>query len=163
MRGGTVAIVACGVLGMRLVGLALLASAVIKRTDAEKADHILQGFGLRRELLGGTGELLCAGSVALRDQANLTDGSINLIHASSLLSGCCGNFLNHIRGLLNGGDQFGQQTARTLRDLNVGDGQSADFLCRSAAALREITDFACDHGESTRSEERRVGKVVKDR
>src|SRR5438309_7338230 len=84
MCGGTVAIVAGGVLGMRLVGLALLASAVIKRTDAEKADHVLQGFGLRRELLGGTGELLCAGSVALRDQANLVDGSINLIHAGSV-------------------------------------------------------------------------------
>src|SRR5438874_7846781 len=149
MRGGTVAIVAGGVLGMRLVGLALLASAVIKRTDAEKADHILQGFGLRRELLGSTGELLCAGSVALRDQANLADGSINLIHASSLLSGRCSYFLHQVRGLLNGRDEFGQQTARTFGDLNVGGGQSTDFLCRSAAPLREVADFACDHGEST--------------
>src|SRR2546429_6686412 len=148
MRGGTVAIVAGGVLGMRLVGLALLASAVIKRTDAEKADHILQGFGLRRELLGGTGELLCAGSVALRDQANLTDGSINLIHASSLLSGCCGHFLNQIRGLLNGGDQFGQKTPRTLRDLKVGDAPAAAFLGPSAAAPREVTGFSCDPREN---------------
>src|SRR2546429_5472253 len=145
MRGGTVAIVAGGVLGMRLVGLALLASAVIKRTDAEKADHILQGFGLRRELLGGTGELLCAGSVALRDQANLTDGSINLIHASSLLSGCCGHFLNQIRGLLNGGGPFGQQTPRKLPAFNAAHGPSPAFPCRSAAAPRPSTAFACAH------------------
>src|SRR5207302_3412560 len=149
MRGGTVAIVACGVLGMRLVGLALLASAVIKRTDAEKADHILQGFGLRRELLGGTGELLCAGSVALRDQANLADGSINLIHASSLFSGRCSHFLHQVRGLLNGLDEFGQQTTRTFGNLHVGSGQPADLLSRSAAAPRDVAYLSCDHGQST--------------
>ena len=33
--------------------------------------------------------------------------------------------------------------------MNVGGGQSTDFLCRSAAPLREVADFACDHGEST--------------
>src|SRR5205814_7663931 len=130
-------IVAGGVLGMRLLGLELLASAVIKRTDAEKADHILQGFGLRRELLGSTGELLCAGSVALRDQANLADGSINLIHASSLLSGRCSYFLHQVRGLLNGRDEFGQQTARTFGDLNLGGGESTDLVSRTSVRLHE--------------------------
>src|SRR5437879_3547328 len=90
------------VLEMGLFGLPLLAHAVLaNRTDAEEADHVLQRFGLRRELFSSTGEFLGAGGVPLRDQANLADRSFVLVAASSLLSGRRGHFLHQVRGFLD--------------------------------------------------------------
>src|SRR5258708_32300251 len=143
-------VVVGGLLEMRLVGLALLTRAVITYgTNAEEADHVLQGFGLRRELFRSAREFLCASRVPLCYQTNLADCPVDLVHTSSLLPGRCGHFLHQVGGLLNGRDEFGQQTARALRDLHVGSGQAADFLSRSTATFREVAYFACHHGEST--------------
>src|SRR5229473_4381476 len=89
VRGGAVVVVVSSLREMRFIGLALLAPAVVEGADTEEADHVLQGFGLRREFLGRAGELLCASGVALRDQANLADRAVNLAHAGGLLSGRC--------------------------------------------------------------------------
>src|ERR1700687_1497416 len=133
---------------MGLVALPFLARAVIaKRAHPEETDHVLQGFGLRREFFRRTGELFCARGVSLRDQADLADRPVDLAHASGLLSGRSGDFLHQVRGLLNRRDQFGQQSARALCDLYVGGSQTADFLSRSTAALREIAHFASDYGK----------------
>ena len=73
-------------LEMRLIDLLLLANALIAmRADTEEADHVLQGFGLRREFFSSAGEFLGAGGVSLCDQANLADRSVDLAHTGGLL------------------------------------------------------------------------------
>src|SRR5262249_50807629 len=105
---------------MGLVVLLLFRKAMIgERADAEEADHVLQRFGLRRELFGSAGELFGASGVALGYKADLADGAVYLIHPGSLLTGCGGNFLNEVRRFLNRGDKLRQKAAGTLGDLDV--------------------------------------------
>src|SRR5260370_33380796 len=133
---------------MRLIGLAPFACTVVQGADAEETNHVLQSFGLRRKLFGGAGELLCSRSVPLRDQANLADRTVDLADAGALLSRRRGTFLYQVRGLLNRGDQFGQQSARAFRDLHIRSGQPANLFVLMAAALRFSAYFAINQRDS---------------
>src|SRR5579864_6930216 len=97
------------VLEIRLVRLALFAGVVVaNRADTEEADHVLKSFSLRRELFRCARKLFGACGVALGNQTNLADGSIDLIYAGSLFSGGSRDFLNQVRGFLNCRNEFGQ-------------------------------------------------------
>src|SRR5258708_15451425 len=96
---------------MMCVGLALLARSMIaERAYTEEADHVLQSFGLGRELFSRTGKLFRAGGVSLGNQGNLTDRPVDLVDTSCLLPRCRGYFLHQISRLLNRGHQLVQQS-----------------------------------------------------
>jgi len=82
----------CAVLVVRdmsFFDLPVSSSGVIpKSVDTEETDHLLQGFGLRREFFSSAGKLLRARGVALGHQANLVDGTVDLAHPCSLFTFC---------------------------------------------------------------------------
>src|SRR5689334_5084635 len=105
---------------MRLARLRSSCDAVLTdRADAEEADHVLQSFRLRGQLFRGAGELLCASSISLRDQTNLTNGTVDLADSGGLFARTGSHLLHKVRSFLNRGDQFSEQPAGALSDLHV--------------------------------------------